>query len=357
MISTESENSLVWVKRQKVLYKFPINLETVWNFVKDVRATYETMKDVRTDAKFVKGKESYEKGAEFEMTWRKHMKVKLIVADVVDRKNFKQLHYKVNLEAFQICYTHVYSFYNITVDQSTLVRQDLIYDGEKGIRIVKAEADLLQKDSKNMFERFDKHLTAPIENLNQFESLDMPCSSKTLWKIITDWSLFRKIAPQICDECAYKGDPEKVGTILMIKWTEIKKATCFLKVIKANFNLSEGRHEYFLYCFESEPRIPLQELRFTLIELDEKLTLLHFEHQYLEPLDSRITCNISKFKKSVLKHLKKAIVFIAKKGDNKSKNRSKSASDKCKMNQIEEEDEQEEEDSDNERTKGKRYTK
>lgn len=305
----EEPDEMIWVKSQKLSHRFEYDIDRVWNFIKNVKRTQEAFSDVRSEPEFTKGSESYEVGSEYSFVWRNYLRLNFIVLGIIDEKDFKQQHLKIEVDITNVRYDFIYNFYRLTSDNSTLMKWEWIFEGEKGIKLTPKHIDAVMADRKFMIERFDKYLKESAVDLIQTESDLIPCEFKYLWKIITNWSIFKKIVPDICDECSYNDDPLKVGTILTIKKDNY---ICMLRVTKSEMNKEKGEADYRLISIDSKPKQPQQEICFKITEINEINCLLIFKHVYHESIKADQLRMGSKMKKKILKKLRKVVLKIYK---------------------------------------------
>src|SRR5690606_38158003 len=104
-----------------------------------------------------------------------------------------------------IQYDYIYYLYKISTDNSTLCIWEWSYDGT-GYVMTETAFDMLRLERERMMDMFSDYLLSHFEPIIQTEATQIKSEAKKLWKVVTNWKIFKKIAPLICDECEYEGD-------------------------------------------------------------------------------------------------------------------------------------------------------
>ena len=89
------------------------------------------------------------------------------------------------------------------------------------------------------------------------------------------------------------------------------------------YDVSTERREDVLECFEAEPVSPKQELKFSLIYVNENNTYLSFIHEFKDPIKYELINSIARDKKNILKELKKRLESEDKGNTSNPKNKSR----------------------------------
>jgi hypothetical protein len=331
-MTPNKEDDLMWVKRHKVNYLFKYEINYLWDFLKDTKKTFEAEKGVRTEAVFTKGSESYEVNSEFNFRCvMNSVDLFFKVIDVRDTPEYKRLHLKVYCKELNLNYGFSYHLYKVTLENRTLLNWEYIFEGNKGIQIPKTQVSKMEEDKKFILRKIKKFLSSYTQSENktftQLESIVIEYPAQDIFKIISDWKIFQRIVPKICDELEYSLDsggvednPRVPGTRLILKWFKKKKSTCELKVTKSEYDETKKEYQYTLISVGGDPKIPDQKINFKIYEC-ENFTYIQFRHFYKEPLSSFVEEKVSKYKKHILKNLKRRLdVLAVKKKENDGSN-------------------------------------
>ena len=296
---------LLLLKFQNFEKIFQMDIDYVWDFLKDVKKTYEVLHEFRTEAIFIKGNNSYELGNEFHFIWKKFLKLFFRTELIINTCNYKKLIFRVfKAEPINVNYNFIYTLYRISNNSSTLLLWEWVYDGE-GLFINLKEQDLLRCERKRMLELFEGYLKQNF-NFIQSESTQINCIATKLWKIITNFDYFIRIAPSLADSVEIDGDYMKPNSIIKIR---IRKKYYNLNVIKAEYN-KEGIYYYTLSC--RDDNIPKQEIRFEISNITENCCFIIYNHLFTEYIDFKLIEKIAKRKKETLKSLKNFFEFYDK---------------------------------------------
>jgi hypothetical protein len=187
-----------------------------------------------------------------------------------------------------------------TSDKSTILIWSIKLD-EKIFTI--DQIDDFKKDREIICLKLDDYLKSTADNLYSVESIIIKKNRKVLWKILTDWELFRTHVPCIAESVEYQGDKLSKGSIIILKW-ESKKIECKLRIVKVEKEDEENDWVFVLDCFEGSPKLPQQELRFTVSKISENTSFVHFKHEFRQPLKYEYFEPLTKHKKNILKSLR-----------------------------------------------------
>jgi hypothetical protein len=308
MKTKHAEEQLIYVKRQSMSHMFKYDINYVWDLIKDTKKTYLVDSDLRTEAVFTMGTESYIIGSEFEYNWKGACDLKMRVVDVHETPDYKRLHLKVDLVTLKLTHDFIYHLHKVTIEKGTLLNWEFVFEGEKGIQMPRLQIETWDLEKKILIKRVDSYLAKfkPVEKFKQSESIVIEYPAREVFKILSDWREFQKLVPKICDEVGYVGKPSEIGSNLTLNWTNKKKAKCELKVTKCAFDEEKNQYEYSLIMIQAEPKVPDQEVHFKVLEID-KLSYLEFLHLYTQRLPLEVEEKISKYKIQILKSLKKAM--------------------------------------------------
>jgi len=98
----------------------------------------------------------------------------------------------------------------------------------------------------------------------------------------------------------------KINSKMFLKWPS-KKAECHL-FVKEILKDDDIKWVYTLECYDGVPKMPKQEITFTIIKIDSNMCFLEFKHTFLEYIKHNVIQNISKDKILILKTLKEKLI-------------------------------------------------
>ncbi len=187
-----------------------------------------------------------------------------------------------------------------TSDNSTILIWNISLDETQ---FSKEMIEDFKKDRELMCLKLDNYLKSTADCLYNVESIIIKSNRRNLWKILTDWELFHQYVPSICEKVEYTGDKLSRGSIIKLKW-DSKKIECKLKITNIENNDFDNDWIFSLDCFEENPKLPHQELLFTLSKVSENTSFVHFKHRFKQPLRYEYFDPLTKHKRKILKSLK-----------------------------------------------------
>ena len=130
-------------------------------------------------------------------------------------------------------------------------------------------------------------------------------SRKEIWDIITNWCVLRTISPLVADEVEYVGDQLIEGSHLKLIYNTNRNFVCDFKIVTVRNDVySSEDWEYFMELCTSYPKIPFQQIKFSIVFLESNKCFLTFTHEYKEKLNVNMLSKISADKKIVLRDIK-----------------------------------------------------
>jgi hypothetical protein len=297
-------------KKEKVevncVMKFPINI--VWPVFKDTEEQNKVIQDdYKTNIEYLNAKKTYEKGCEFKYVIQNVMVVLATCIDVIEEDKFNYINVKcVVLEPFHMIYNNVFYLYANTIDNTTFIKWEQIYEDIDKL-YYSNKYKILEESKLKMkihLQRIKNYLKKILESKNQIESIIINNPINVIWDLISDFRELIKKIPSVADLALYEGDPLSIGTKLQLKWEE-KKVTCFLKVKVIEKDDVKNEWKYVLECYEGTPNIPQQILEFKIKKIDENSCFLTFIHSFKTDIQSDFIKSISKQKKEILRQLSK----------------------------------------------------
>jgi hypothetical protein len=294
----EHKNETFSVKKLILCHNFSHDIDTVWNFIKDIKSTFSASKSLRTDAIFKKGQESFEIGSEFSYSFKNFYQFNIVVKEVTEKDNFRKLVWLVEPEPNLGIYDYIYELYYITVEKSCYLKWTIDFHQE--IRLNKPISETIQKERQNIINLFDSYLKQnTIENnVKQIESTLVTSPAEPIFKLISSEIFLKKFE---------KISKEKSGQIK----TQINehKGECYSNDKKLNLspvykviqyiNSEEKLILKVEYTFGEISILPYEVL-FELFKLESRC-FIKITHFFNENVDSRIVERISKKKRKTLR--------------------------------------------------------
>jgi hypothetical protein len=324
MEAIDRENNKI--RYQSFIYHFSQNIEFVWDFLKDVKKTYQVLSNLRSAATFTKGSNSYELGAEFEVTWvnyrRLYNKVEKVEESDFQKILVLQIHSEPTYQNFKI----IYNLFRVSVDDSTVFKLEFKYEGD-GLRILKEEQDRITEERLEMMKRIENYLKS--FGITQFESITLNCKLKHIWKIITNWKVLFKLLPELGEECHHEPNFSlEEGKTFQVFWNKEKGIISDLKIKKIIYNEQENLFEFDIFnngsvksplvenstdneifpkdCMEIKI-FPKHELKFRIIKINDNFCHLEYRHVFLDSVNRDYVNKIAESKRKMLVNLKKAL--------------------------------------------------
>lgn len=289
-------------------YVYNDSIQRVWNCFRLPEIFNLTIKDNADHITLIKGQHYGEVGTEVEFGWKNSFVVRFQVQEVINTEIYKKIRfYTSRIYPLDFKYSCVFHFYWNTIEKNTLFQHELIFDDPNALRVIDYKHN--KQEKLDMCRMIEKILSKRTEDLIQFESIIINTNIEKVWDVISDWKTFQTYVPLIAEQVDYGGDdPRNVGTRINIEHPS-KYSKFSLRVIKS-LN-TEEKKEYFLELFKAEPISPKQDLKFSLIFVNDDITYLSFKHEFREPIKFELINSITREKKHILKELKKRMEFEA----------------------------------------------
>jgi hypothetical protein len=218
-------------------------------------------------------------------------------------EHFKKITWKVLAEAYGFTYDYSYAVFSNTSDNSTLLIWEWENDNPEICLMTSKMIDGFKSTRYDMIKRWEKFLSSSTDDLNQFESIIIYCDRKSAFDVISNWTVLREVAPTIADNVEYEGVPTELNTKLKISFVA-KKMICYLKVIKCDNDELSNEWLYHLECYDGKPKVPLQEIHFSVVKIKDDSCYLSFRHVFKQPVKIEIIDTISTEKRNILKLIK-----------------------------------------------------
>jgi hypothetical protein len=287
----------------RVTHVFQDNIERVFHMFRSIKHYKRVFKGFFEDIKCVKGDEkNFSTGSEYKSFW-KETSNKIRVEDIKETENFKELHmvfYDIGPDKFR--YWVTYRFYKSTTEEYTFWYYDLLFESAEALNYHKL--NFSDSDCIKLFKNMDRYLYSNPEGLEQEESIVLNYDFKELWAIITDWKSFRQHVPIIADSVEFERGSDQRISLIKLHYSN-DKSEYYLRVLKSE--LSDNSGDYELVLFSSNNSFASQEMRFKLLSLGEKSTMLIFKHVFSKYVKNKVIKDLSDNKREILRMLKKSL--------------------------------------------------
>jgi len=167
--------------------------------------------------------------------------------------------------------------------------------------LVKTQKERIQTEHLLICKTYEKYFNSLPDQENS-ETIVIKQSQSLVFRIISNWELFKNFVPNITEEVTCFFGKDNVCEKIYLKWIK-KSVQCKLKVIEIKTN-DQGDFVFALELYESEPKIPLQRLTFTVKKIDEDVSFVSFKHIFLEKYEMTHLQDLISEKKKILKTLK-----------------------------------------------------
>jgi hypothetical protein len=308
------------IEGSKIITKFifPHPIEKVWAIMYDMTICHYLFESETGPITILKGNNTYDIGNQFQFFFR--IMLVFTVSNIVNEKNYKKISWIIESEG-KLPYEIVLTFHEITYDNSTLLHWISIYHP---CEIIDEKIIWGSRKIRNyMIKRKNKFLKTVFENFTQIESVNIKCDIEEIWRIITDFNLFKKISKRFCDDAVYDGNPLQVGTKIKLTVTQDKvKVVCYLMVVEVDTKCDDS-YLYKLKCIHCIPKAPMQYIEFSIIRIKAlKFCHLIFKHEFKQSIFNTNLDFFQHNKEKILKTIKNYIETTN--GNNKNFNKIKS---------------------------------
>jgi ribosome-associated toxin RatA of RatAB toxin-antitoxin module len=261
----------------------------------------EIINDIyKCDSLSIKGGDWATKGAEIESTWRGLVQ-KFRVEEVKDTQYYKCIVYDIyKIIPVDITYKTYYHFYWNTIEKTTLYVVETVFQNPDHLEFVDKTYNQVEKIG--ICKMVEKYLQTSIMHLNQMESAIINLSIDKVWDVVTDWRVFKKFCPMICDNVVYDSSPMEINSQMHI-FSEQSTSEFHLRV--KEISICDEERNYILDYVDGKPKSPDQELHFKFISINKTSTFLSFKHIFKQPIKYELLYIIQKDKKQILSLLMK----------------------------------------------------
>lgn len=282
------------------------SIERIYEVYRTPKYVSEIQKEFLSKAEKISGPGQFydDIGTIFYLECKNGIKSEFIVEDSFKTKNHKMFQFfSYKIGNFDLQYRMKFSFHWCSDTFRTLFVQELWYFFERQLMIPHSQGDYdleLEVKSKLVKEYLNKNNYS-----NQVESILIKTNFHKVCETICDWEQFAHRVPRVAD---------RVITEIETTHNTIKAKT--MSIVFRNFNyklkvfhqsITDVRMQLYLEVVDSSPKIPAQELRFTIIKISDVLCLVHFRHIFKENLKRTNINKIQAEKRLILSELKESL--------------------------------------------------
>jgi hypothetical protein len=296
---------LTQFNRHRITHIYHDKLDRVFNLYRSMSHFKRIYKDFMLDIKSESKEPYFCVGAEYTFLWKNSHTAKFRCEEVIDEENIKILQlYFYDIEPNEFRYKVYYKFSRSTCDEYTYFYLDSVFNNLQALSFY--QISFSSNDMKKLFKHIDDYIIRNNEKHEQVESIILDISLSDLWKVITDWKIFKKHVPIIADSIEYeRSSDSRVSLIKLIYNNDDKEY--YLKVLKNE--LGEFSGDYQLNLFSSSKSFTKQRMHFKVVEMSGKC-LLVFKHIYSKYISESVLRDLSENKKEILRMLKKSLKIV-----------------------------------------------
>lgn len=286
-------------------YVFKDNIDRVFEIYRSPVILTEIQKEFLINARKISGPGNYydDVNTVFYLECKYGANSLFIIEDAIKTPNYKMFQiFAYDNGVLDIQYRMKFSFYYCRDEGITLFYQEMWYYFN-GVLIIPHSQKDYDKDLVLKSRLVEKYLRSFYFGLDQTESVTIQTSIDKVCNVITDWGKFAEFVPRIAEEVVIT---DKLGDISRrVTHVKFKNFEYKLRVIK--YFKTPIRMEFHLLPYDSVPKIPNQELQFTVIKLNEEKTFVQFKHVFKENLRRTTVNKIQDEKRLILTELKQAL--------------------------------------------------
>jgi hypothetical protein len=285
---------------------FKAKIEKVWEVLMDHEFLFKNLfEDMVISYEFQKENRCDKLGVEFKVICKDYSLL-FKCTELINDEHFKKINYYVSPEIKVLDFSHnfTYTLISNTIEASTIFIWDYEFDKPEILQISTETIEKYKQSRYICVKRWSEHISKMPGEILQFESIQIDSTRKEIWDVITNWCVLRTVSPDVADEIQYKGNQLNVGSQIKLIFNIKRKFVCDLRVVKVNCDMYSQDWEYVLECYDSCPKVPFQEIKFSLVFLKLNKCFLIFQHVFKESLDHKVIHSISAQKKTILKNIK-----------------------------------------------------
>lgn len=222
------------------------------------------------------------------------------VENKISRPNFKSFtHRCINSPTMFASFIVIFNFFWNSLEKNTVFEIDIkILDSLYKNSILNYVISHHNKIFKNVEDYFEEN----INNLEQSESISINKDINAIWSYLSDVNNLRIFFGGV-DNVSKVSIQRKDLSNEYIVVDDIKNSTIHLKI---DYVLNEDYdREVDIEVLSSSVKIPKQNIRLRLLEIEEKRTFIYFLHILLQYVDNDILESYCKLKQKILWDLKK----------------------------------------------------
>ncbi len=189
----------------------------------------------------------------------------------------------------------------ISIDkQSLLIWKISIKKGN----FTKKQLESLNQEIIDLCRCIETYLNNNINIYSNIESIIIRKKQFLIWKIVTDWNLFKEYSLYLAESIRYEGSKDKVGTkIILNSSSENREIEMLIKSIKNEEN--DFSWDFILDLNDSSPGIPSYEIHISVVKISENSSIFHYKHLFKHHVEREFLESLKKEKEKILTTLKK----------------------------------------------------
>lgn len=285
---------------------FKAKIDKVWDVLMDHEFLLKNLfEDLVISYEFLKENRCDKLGVELRIICKDYT-LQFKCTEIINEEHFKKVNYYVSPENKVIDFSHnfTYTLISNTIDSSTIFIWEYDFDKPEVLQITTETLEHYKQSRLVCIKRWSEHISKMPDEILQFESIEIDSTRKEIWDVITNWCVLRTVSPDVADEIEYKGNQLLVGSEIKLIFNLKKNFVCHIRVKKINCDTYSQDWEYILECYDSCPKVPYQEIKFSIVFIKLNKCFLIFQHVFKEKIDFKAINSISAEKKIILKNIK-----------------------------------------------------
>ncbi len=189
----------------------------------------------------------------------------------------------------------------ISIDKKSLLIWKISI--KKG-NFTRKQLESLSQEIMDLCRCIETHLNNNINFYSNIESIIIRKKQFLIWKIVTDWDLFKEYSFYLAESIRYEGRKHKVGSKIILNWSsENREIQMLIKSIKNEEN--NFSWELILELTDSCPKIPSYEIHINVVKISENSSIVHYKHIFKQHIEREFLESLKKEKEKILITLKK----------------------------------------------------
>ncbi len=289
-------------------YTFKHDYEEVVNLVRDFKKCVELnnkiIPDFSTDFKITKLNNTWEEGAEFDILFKKKIRLFFRTIKYSQTNEATYIKWYVTIkQPFLISYFMNYSIFNDSYNGLCSFVHEWEFPSDSKRLLL--EKDEPQKEKYLLFNHYDLYLNNKSISNTHVGSCEIKSDILSIWKLISNLKRFVEKVPAICNYIYAEDEELTLGKIISLRWdSDYLKGDAVLKVIF--IHKDDKMHLLTYELVEANPPRPKQKIQWK-IEKKTESCILTLSHIYKEEVEKRTLNAMSFLKKEIFKQIKECL--------------------------------------------------